>query len=63
MPWASKTGAEVPTAPGSLGIARLANLNREGDYPSMFEPERGSAPDIAGRGLQKTQLASSGRPC
>ncbi|CAN5357268.1 tartrate dehydrogenase [soil metagenome] len=36
---------------GSLGIAPSANLNPEGDYPSMFEPVHGSAPDIAGRGI------------
>jgi tartrate dehydrogenase/decarboxylase/D-malate dehydrogenase len=36
---------------GSLGIAPSANLNPSGDYPSMFEPVHGSAPDIAGRGI------------
>ena len=36
---------------GSLGIAPSANLNPEGDYPSMFEPVHGSAPDIAGKGI------------
>jgi tartrate dehydrogenase/decarboxylase/D-malate dehydrogenase len=36
---------------GSLGIAPSANLNPPGDYPSMFEPVHGSAPDIAGRGI------------
>jgi len=35
---------------GSIGIAPSANLNPEGDYPSMFEPVHGSAPDIAGQG-------------
>ncbi|MEO6878071.1 MAG: isocitrate/isopropylmalate family dehydrogenase, partial [Gemmatimonadaceae bacterium] len=33
------------------GIAPSANLNPERDYPSMFEPVHGSAPDIAGRGI------------
>ena len=28
-----------------------ANLNPEGEYPSMFEPVHGSAPDIAGQGI------------
>jgi tartrate dehydrogenase/decarboxylase/D-malate dehydrogenase len=36
---------------GSIGIAPAANLNPERDYPSMFEPVHGSAPDIAGRGI------------
>src|SRR4051812_24039401 len=35
---------------GSIGIAPSANLNPERDFPSMFEPVHGSAPDIAGRG-------------
>jgi tartrate dehydrogenase/decarboxylase/D-malate dehydrogenase len=34
---------------GSIGVAPAANLNPEGDHPSMFEPVHGSAPDIAGR--------------
>ncbi|WP_416967921.1 tartrate dehydrogenase [Streptomyces sp. 4F14] len=36
---------------GSIGIAPSANLNPEREYPSMFEPVHGSAPDIAGRGV------------
>lgn len=36
---------------GSIGIAPSGNLNPEGDYPSMFEPVHGSAPDIAGKGI------------
>jgi tartrate dehydrogenase/decarboxylase/D-malate dehydrogenase len=36
---------------GSIGISPSANLNPTGQYPSMFEPVHGSAPDIAGRGL------------
>lgn len=36
---------------GSLGIAPGANLNPERQYPSMFEPIHGSAPDIAGKGI------------
>ena len=38
-----------PAVAGSIGIAPSANINPEGDYPSMFEPVHGSAPDIAGR--------------
>jgi tartrate dehydrogenase/decarboxylase/D-malate dehydrogenase len=40
-----------PAVAGSIGIAPSANLNPERDYPSMFEPVHGSAPDIAGRGI------------
>ena len=38
-----------PAVGGSIGIAPSANINPEGDYPSMFEPVHGSAPDIAGK--------------
>ncbi|CAN5617772.1 tartrate dehydrogenase [soil metagenome] len=40
-----------PAVAGGIGLAPSANLNPEGDYPSMFEPVHGSAPDIAGRGV------------
>ncbi|MER2039932.1 MAG: tartrate dehydrogenase [Solibacillus sp.] len=36
---------------GSIGIAPAANLNIERQFPSMFEPVHGSAPDIAGKGI------------
>jgi tartrate dehydrogenase/decarboxylase/D-malate dehydrogenase len=36
---------------GSLGIAPSGNINPERDYPSMFEPVHGSAPDIVGKGI------------
>jgi tartrate dehydrogenase/decarboxylase/D-malate dehydrogenase len=36
---------------GSLGLAPSANLNIDGDLPSMFEPVHGSAPDITGQGI------------
>ncbi len=36
---------------GGLGLAPSANLNPERNYPSMFEPVHGSAPDIAGKGI------------
>jgi tartrate dehydrogenase/decarboxylase/D-malate dehydrogenase len=36
---------------GSIGLAPSANLNPEREYPSMFEPVHGSAPDIAGKGV------------
>mgnify|MGYP005843388207 CR=1 FL=1 len=40
-----------PACAGGIGIAPSANLNPERQYPSMFEPVHGSAPDIAGRGI------------
>jgi tartrate dehydrogenase/decarboxylase/D-malate dehydrogenase len=36
---------------GSMGIAPSGNINPEREYPSMFEPVHGSAPDIAGKGI------------
>jgi tartrate dehydrogenase/decarboxylase/D-malate dehydrogenase len=39
-----------PAVAGSIGIAPSANINPERDFPSMFEPVHGSAPDIAGQG-------------
>jgi tartrate dehydrogenase/decarboxylase / D-malate dehydrogenase len=36
---------------GGLGLAPAANLNPSRQYPSMFEPVHGSAPDIAGKGI------------
>src|SRR5262249_48651362 len=40
-----------PAVVGSVGIAPSANLNPEREFPSMFEPVHGSAPDIAGKGI------------
>ena len=40
-----------PAIAGSIGLAPGANINPEKEYPSMFEPVHGSAPDIAGRGI------------
>lgn len=34
---------------GSLGLGGSGNINPENDFPSMFEPIHGSAPDIAGK--------------
>ncbi len=36
---------------GSLGLGGSGNINPERDYPSMFEPIHGSAPDIAGKNI------------
>lgn len=40
-----------PALAGGIGIAPAANLNPEKEFPSMFEPVHGSAPDIAGKGV------------
>jgi tartrate dehydrogenase/decarboxylase/D-malate dehydrogenase len=40
-----------PAVVGSIGIAPSGNLNPEREFPSMFEPVHGSAPDIAGKGV------------
>ena len=40
-----------PAVAGTIGIAPSANVNPEREFPSMFEPVHGSAPDIAGRGI------------
>src|SRR5437588_1677497 len=36
---------------GSMGLAPSANLNPEREFPSLFEPVHGSAPDIDGKGI------------
>jgi len=40
-----------PAVCGTIGIAPSANINPERDFPSLFEPVHGSAPDIAGKGI------------
>lgn len=40
-----------PACTGTIAIAPSANLNPAREYPSMFEPVHGSAPDIAGQGI------------
>ena len=40
-----------PACTGTIGIAPGANINPEREFPSMFEPVHGSAPDIAGKGI------------
>ena len=40
-----------PATTGTIAIAPGGNINPERDYPSMFEPVHGSAPDIAGQGI------------
>ncbi|MGA1117461.1 MAG: 3-isopropylmalate dehydrogenase [Candidatus Nanopelagicaceae bacterium] len=36
---------------GGIGLAASGNINPERNFPSMFEPVHGSAPDIAGKGI------------
>jgi tartrate dehydrogenase/decarboxylase/D-malate dehydrogenase len=40
-----------PAVAGTIGIAPGANINPPREFPSMFEPVHGSAPDIAGQGI------------
>lgn len=40
-----------PACTGTIGIAPSANLNPQRDFPSLFEPVHGSAPDIYGRNI------------
>lgn len=40
-----------PACTGTIGVAPSANINPEREFPSLFEPVHGSAPDIAGRGI------------
>lgn len=40
-----------PACTGTIGIAPSGNINPERNFPSLFEPVHGSAPDIAGRGI------------
>ena len=40
-----------PGVTGTIAVAPSANINPEREFPSMFEPVHGSAPDIAGKGI------------
>ncbi|MEF7612465.1 tartrate dehydrogenase [Aquincola sp. MAHUQ-54] len=40
-----------PACTGTIGLAPSANLNPERNFPSLFEPVHGSAPDIFGLGI------------
>ena len=40
-----------PACTGTIGIAPSANINPGRNFPSLFEPVHGSAPDIAGQGI------------
>mgnify|MGYP003694700851 CR=1 FL=1 len=50
-----------PAIAGSIGLAPGGNINPEKEFPSMFEPVHGSAPDIAGKGVANPDRARSGR--
>jgi len=40
-----------PACTGTIAVAPSANLNPSREWPSLFEPVHGSAPDIAGKGI------------
>ncbi|HSW04673.1 tartrate dehydrogenase [Aquabacterium sp.] len=40
-----------PATTGTIGLAPSANLNPERQFPSLFEPVHGSAPDIFGQNI------------
>ncbi|GAB3431755.1 tartrate dehydrogenase [Massilia solisilvae] len=40
-----------PACTGTIGLAPSGNLNPDRNFPSLFEPVHGSAPDIAGKGI------------
>ncbi len=40
-----------PACTGTIGIAPSGNINPERNFPSLFEPVHGSAPDIFGKGI------------
>ncbi|CEI61660.1 D-malate dehydrogenase [decarboxylating] [Fusarium venenatum] len=40
-----------PACTGTIGIAPSANINPTANFPSLFEPVHGSAPDIYGKGI------------
>ena len=40
-----------PACTGTIGVAPSGNINPEKDFPSLFEPVHGSAPDIAGKNI------------
>jgi tartrate dehydrogenase/decarboxylase/D-malate dehydrogenase len=40
-----------PACTGTIGVAPSGNINPTGEFPSLFEPVHGSAPDIAGQGI------------
>ena len=50
---------EAGAITGGIGLAASGNINPGGQFPSMFEPVHGSAPDIAGTGTADPVAAIS----
>ncbi len=50
---------EAAAVTGGIGLAPSANINTSREFPSMFEPVHGSAPDIAGQGIADPVAAIS----
>ena len=50
-----------PGCTGTIAIAPSANLNPEREFPSMFEPVHGSAPDIYGKGIRPSDPSAAGK--
>lgn len=48
---------EAAAVTGGIGTAASANINATGEFPSMFEPVHGSAPDIAGQHIAEPTAA------
>ncbi len=40
-----------PACTGTIGVAPSGNINPKKNFPSLFEPVHGSAPDIAGKNI------------
>ena len=48
---------EAGAVVGGVGYSASGCINASGEYPSMFEPIHGSAPDIAGKGIANPTAA------
>lgn len=48
---------EAGAVVGGVGYSASGNINASNEYPSMFEPIHGSAPDIAGKGIANPTAA------
>jgi 3-isopropylmalate dehydrogenase len=48
---------EAGSVVGGVGYSASGCINASGQYPSMFEPIHGSAPDIAGKGIANPTAA------
>lgn len=48
---------EAGAVVGGVGYSASGNINATNEYPSMFEPIHGSAPDIAGKGIANPTAA------